>query len=357
MKRVMLASLILGLAASAASAQQETIIARDGQAVAVRPAGDRSEWFERMLDRFVNQLELDEAQRAQFDQVAEPYRQRMQDMGRRWGEMRQAMRDGDQERVAALRADMPHGGEWGGMFTGLLDEVAPLLREDQLDRLYEMQDRMEGQRRQGEMYRRLMTDLPRELNLDDAQRQQWDELMASSREQQRERWQEMRARWEEVAAAEDAGDQERARELREQLREEMRPGPEQMLSTFFEQVEKILRDEQKAVLKNFRQEFGIGREGEARGQADVRNIIRAARRVRLSSEQRDEFRVIERDAMRARREIRRRDAEGQAVLAAKVKKQIVELLDPEQTREFEEQLKRLDRRSRPTRNDRPARTP
>jgi len=45
------------------------------------------------------------------------------------------------------------------------------------------------------------------------------------------------------------------------------------------------------------------------------------------------------------------------VLAAKVKKQIVELLDPEQTREFEEQLKRLDRRSRPTRNDRPARTP
>lgn len=344
MKRVMLASLILGLGASTAWAQHPM-------------PGEGSAWFDRMLDRFANQLELDEAQRAQFNEVAVPYRQSMQDMGRRWGEMRQAMRDGDQERVAALRAEMSHGGEWGGMFTGLLDEVAPLLREDQLDRLYEMQDRMDGQRRRGEMFRRLMTDLPQELGLDDAQRQQWDELMAAGREQQRERWQETRARWEEAAAAADAGDHERAQELREQLREEMRPDPGQMLSTFFEQVEKILRDEQKAVLENFRQEFGIGREGEARGQADVRNILRAARRVRLSGEQRDEFRLIERDAMRARREIRRRDAEGQALLAAKVKKQIVELLDPEQTREFEEHLKRLDRRSRSTRDNRPARTP
>jgi len=343
MKRVMLASLILGLGTSTALAQHPM-------------PGEGSGWFDRMLDRFANQLELDEAQRAQFNEVAEPYRQRMQDMGRRRGEMRQAMRDGDQERGAAMRGGMSHGGEWGGMFTELLDEVPPLLREDQLDRLYEMQDRMDGQRRQGEMYRRLMTDLPKELGLDDAQRQQWDELMASGREQHRERWQETRALWEEVRAAEDAGDQERAQELREQL-EGMRPEPGQMLPTFFEQVEKILRDEQKAVLENFRQEFGIGREGEARGQADVRNIIRAARRVRLSGEQRDEFRLIERDAMRARREISRRDAEGQAVLAAKVKKQIVELLDPEQTREFEEHLQRLDRRSRPTRDNRPARTP
>jgi hypothetical protein len=130
-----------------------------------------------------------------------------------------------------------------------------------------------------------------------------------------------------------------------------------MIPAFLEQVEQILRDDQKAVLEDFRQEFGIGREGEARDQADVRNIIRAARRVRLSGEQREEFRVIERDAMRARREIRRRDAEGQAALAAKVKKQIVELLDPEQAREFEEHLQRLDRRSRSTRDNRPARTP
>jgi len=340
----MLASLILGLGTSTVLAQPHPM------------PGEGSGWFDRVLDRFANQLELDEAQRAQFDQVAEPYRQRMQDMGRRWGEMRQAMRDGDQERVAAMRGGMSHGGEWGGMFTGLLDEVAPLLREDQLDRLYEMQDRMDGQRRRGEMYRRLMTDLPQELGLDEVQREQWDELMASGREQHRERWQETRSLWEEVRAAEAAGDQERAQELREQL-DGMRPDPEQMLSTFFEQVEKILRDEQKAVLENFRQEFGIGREGEARGQADVRNILRAARRVRLSSEQRDEFRLIERDAMRARREIRRRDTEGQALLAAKVKKQIVELLDPEQTREFEEHLKRLDRRSRRSHDNRPARTP
>ena len=345
MKRVMLASLILGLGTSTALAQPHPM------------AGEGSGWFDRVLDRFANQLELDEAQRAEFGELAKPYRQRTQDMGRRWGEMRQAMRDGDQERVAAMRGGMSHGGEWGGMFSGLLDEVAPLLREDQLDRLYEMQDRMDGQRRRGEMYRRVMTELPEELGLDDAQRQQWDELMVSSREQHRERWQETRALWEEVRAAEAGGDQERAQELREQLREEMRPDPTEMLSTFFEQLEKILRDEQKAVLENFRQEFGIGREGEARGQADVRNILRAARRVRLSGEQRDEFRPIEREAMRARREVRRRDAEGQALLAAKVKKQVVELLDPEQTREFEEQLKRLDRRSGRTRDNRPARTP
>lgn len=317
---------------------------------------DRSMWFDRMLNRMADELELDESQRVQFDEITASHRQRMQEVGQRWRELRQATRDGDEQRAAELRAELESARPPGDGFSSLLDEVRPLLRDDQLERLQTMQDRMQERRRQGEMYRRIMTELPEELGLDDAQREQWDEILASRREQRRQRWEEMRPVWEEMRTAEEAGDEQRLAELRQQL-EGARPDPQEMFATFFEQLEGMLRDDQKEILDAYRTEFGIGAAAESGEPGDLRNILRAVKRVRLNNEQREAVRDIERDAGRARREIDRRDAEAHKQLAKSVKQQLTKILDAEQTREFEENLARLDRDVRRSQERRPARTP
>ena len=352
MARLHLGSVILGLVVSTAAAQRAGDGWPDRRALA--PAGD-SQWFDRMVDRFARQLELDEEQRAEYRETAEVHRRRMEEVGQRWQEVREAMQAGDQARAAELRQGLMSGWEPGSIIADLLDEAEPLLRDDQLERLYEIQDRMEEQRLRMEMYGRLTRDMPEDLGLDEAQREQFEQILESQREQQRARWEEMRSRWEEMRAARESGDEARIEELRQEL-EELRPDARAMAAAYFDQVEQILHDDQKAILQKYREEVGVGGPSAARGSGDVRIVLRAARRVRIVGGQRDAFKQIEREAMKARREIRRRDVEGQARLAAKVRKQIVDLLDAEQTRDFEEHLERLERGAR-GRSRRPAGTP
>ena len=345
MTRALLASLVLSFAVSSAVAQPPP----DGP----RGRGPRggAGWYDRMLARVTNELQLDESQREQFDEIVATHRERMQEMGQRWQELRQAMRDGDEERAAVLRAELPQRGP-GGMFGPILEDLEPLLREDQLERLHAMQERMQEGRRRGDMYRRVMTELPEELGLDEAQREQWDQLMATRREQRREQFEQMRPIWEEMRTAQEAGDEERLAELRAQL-EEMRADPEAGLQSLFDELEGILREDQILILNEYRRELGTRARGDADEPGDLRNILRAAKRVRLDSEQREALREIESEAGNARREIDRRDAEAARRLAAKVKQQIIEILDPDQQREFEENLSRLDRDVRRSREGRP----
>ena len=53
--------------------------------------------------------------------------------------------------------------------------------------------------------------------------------------------------------------------------------------------------------------------------------------------------------MRAERELGRRDREGQVMLAAKVKQEIIAMLDADQTEQFERLLSRRGRPERPGR--------
>lgn len=331
MNRFLVVNIVLLFGASVVWAQREG-----------SPGPGRGEWFGGMLERLANQLELDESQRAAFQEAAAAQRERFQSMGQRWQELRQAMRDGDEERAAALRAELEGARSEDGPLGPLFKEIEPLLREDQLERLHAMQEQMQQRRRSGEAFRRVMTELPEELGLDEGQRQQWDELLAARRDQRRGQWEEMRPAMEEMRAAREAGDEARMEELRRQL-EETRPNPEQMLATFLEEVEGILRDDQKGILEAYRQELGVGgQQEEVSEPGDLRNILRAVKRVRVSSEQRAAIKEIEQKAGKAWREIDRRDAEARGELADRVKQQLLDVLDPEQTRQFEGNLERLD---------------
>jgi hypothetical protein len=346
MSRVFLAGLIIGVLAAPAWAQQETDRPRQPGERRGGPGGGRAVWGGRMFTRVANELDLDEEQRAEFDKIVAAHRERMREQGRRWMEVRQAIRDGDEERAAQLRAELPERGGLGSGMVEVLDEIEPILREDQVATLWEIQDRMQRRQEGWQSYRSVVDDLPDELKLDTTQREEFDRIMESRRQQMRDRGSELRPLFEEMREASEAGDQERVEELRRQL-EEARPDPASMLPGLFDELEGVLNDEQKERLAAFRERLETGgADAEQREPEDVRNVLRAVRRLRLDSEQKSDIREIEREAVGAYRKIGRRNQEEQARLAVEVKKEILALLDAEQAEQFEQQLNRLERRGR-----------
>jgi Spy/CpxP family protein refolding chaperone len=344
MSRVLLASLCIGALAAAAWAQpppdqpERRGEGRRGQ----RP--ERGAWAGRMFDRIADELQLDDEQRSQFEEIMATQRERMREREQRWTEVRRAEREGDEERAAQLRAEL---GEWRGPGSGIaeaLDEIEPILRDDQLARLWEIQDRMQRRGGEGERYRRVVRELPDELDLDEAQREEFDRILRSERERMRERWSEMRPLMDELRRAGEAGDTERVEELRRQL-EEARSRPDSMLANFFKELEQVLNEEQLKRLAAYRERLEGGGPGEREGPTDVRNVLRAVKRLRLSTEQKDELNDIEREAIGQYRKIGRRNQEEQAHLAAAVKKEIVAVLDAEQVKQLEQELQRLERRN------------
>ncbi len=349
MRRVFILSLCIGTLVAAAWAQPgPDQPERRGERRGERLRGerpDRGAWADRMYERIADELELDDEQRRQFDEITAAQRQRMREGQERWMEVRRAEREGDEERAAQLRAELGERPRPGGGMSEMLEELEPILREDQIARLWEIQDRMERGRGDRERYGRMIRELPDELGLDEGQREEFQEILTAQREQMRERWSQQRPLMEQMREAQEAGDQERVEELRRQL-EESRPDPATMFDGFFEDLAEILTEEQQQRLAKYREQMETGGRGERGGADDVRDVLRAAKRLRLSSEQKDELRDIERGAIREYRQIGRRDQKGQADLAAAVRKEVAEMLDAEQVKQFEQQLQRLGGRSR-----------
>ncbi|UCG17410.1 MAG: Spy/CpxP family protein refolding chaperone [Phycisphaerales bacterium] len=307
-----------------------------------------------MIARFVEDLDLDEEQRARVEELAAAHRERMQKNRELWAELRAAERDGDQARAAELRAQMADGENPWDSIRQVLDEVEPLLNEEQYDRFMEMRDGMdrrheEGERRREarESYERMVHDLPDQLKLDDAQREAYDKLLETQREASRERMQQMRPLWEQMRQAREAGDEERIEELTRQV-EELQPDREAFRDDFLEQVEGLLNDTQKPLLAEYRGQFAVAPGERPLRPADVRDILTAARRVELEREQRHRLRLVAREALKDAYKIRRTDKEAQAALAASVKEKIVEMLEQGQRKEFERQIQRA-RSTRPAR--------
>ncbi|MBU0617878.1 MAG: Spy/CpxP family protein refolding chaperone, partial [Planctomycetes bacterium] len=204
---------------------------------------DRGPGMDRMWTRVADELDLDEEQRVQFDEISAKYRERMREAGQRWQEVREEMREareaGDEERVRELRAEMRGGRESEGAFAEALEELEPILREDQVARLWELQDRMQGRGQDRERYRRVINDLPDELDLSDEQRDEFEQLLNSQREKMRERWSDVQPLMDEMREARQAGDEERVRELQEQL-EQTRPSQEAMFEAFFVELKDML---------------------------------------------------------------------------------------------------------------------
>lgn len=313
----------------------------------------------RMMDRFVEELNLDEQQKLIFDELMAPQRERMRQMGERMREMREAQDAGDTERVEQIRQEMREagmgpGGPGGGRGRGpaqmqeamneVLEGLEPALREDQLEKLDEIRDRMERGQQSMDAARRVREELPDTLNLDDSQRAQFEEMLGEEREAMRQQFETMQPLFEKMREAREAGDDAALAELRKQM-EANQPDFGARTAAFLDRLEGLLTPEQKPLLEQFRDDVGIGPAGEAaQGFVDVKDLIRVAKRVRLTAEQKDEFKDIERTAAQENRKAGR-DKEARAALSERIQREIEELLDETQRNRFHQQIERLQRRN------------
>jgi LTXXQ motif family protein len=350
-----------------------TSLAQDGQ----RPPrgegrmmdeGRRDEWIGRMFSRAAEELDLDETQRAMFDEYSAPHRKEMSERiakaaaeARAQAENNPAVAEGQGDAAGGRggRGDM-FGGPGARMFqmrgdpnmrgpqeaiAEVLDAMEPTLRPEQVEKLDQMRDRIDRENEGRERYRRVMTELPDALSLTPEQREQYAEMMAASRQQMGERFSAMRPLMEQMREAREAGDTAKVDELRKQM-EAGRPSFEDQFGGLFEQLGPILTDEQRAALDDFKGTigFGVPQDDAAGGSDDVKAILRLARRQKLSDEQKDEFKRVETSAMRGLREAGRDKAARQS-LADHVRGEILKFLDARQAERFQQQLERLDRRA------------
>ena len=298
-------------------------------------------WFERIAD----DLALDDEQRVRFDAVTDAYRERMREMGPRWREVRQAAEAGDMQRAAELREQARASyGDHSADLENVFDQIEPFLRDDQLVRLNELRADTQRRRESRDLLRSVDTKLPNELNLDDEQRAEFERLLAEHRREVGRQPFELGPIFEELRAANDARDVERLAALEQEL-QDARPDQDAMFGEFLTQLEGILHEEQKPSLAAFRDRIESRETEPSLEGGDVRNVLRAAKRLKLRREQRDELRQVERSVQMARRELGRRDKEAPAGLAADTKKRILGFLDKEQAEQFEQYLRRLEQRT------------
>lgn len=372
------AGLLVAPALAQPRAQEEPGKGRGLQPVRRRDrSGDSSAT---LIARIRTQLNLDEQQQAEFDRIVkEPRKKRglgsqMKRQQALFQELRQAREAGDDERVAELRKELAESQEalrGGHPALELLDKIehAGFLRDDQLEKLAQIRERVaESDRRGRGPGGRLLTQLDRlrgALKLTEEQAKQYDEFYAALREDLREdradnsQTQQIIAK---IMEAAEAGDTDRIKELREQL-----PNPRQQLQEaaerFLDQVEQILEPEQVRTLQRFRQRV---RGGDARSRLQA--MFRAVQRLDLDADQRKQLGQLERETHRAAREARR-DPETMAQLVTEVQQELRDMLTDEQVAKFDKWLEReqsgksgrgraADRpRSREHRRDRPVERP
>lgn len=328
---------------------------REGGVIFSGAAGGRGMMGGRMMGRMVEELDLDENQQKIYEELAAPMRERMRVQGERWRAAREAADAGDDTQLKQLQAEFQQqggpgrGGPFGGgdPFGEIFEQLEPHLRPDQVEKLDNMRDRMDRDRESMDSWRRISDELPGKLNLDETQKQQFDEALQAAREETGQRWQAMRPIFEQMQEAREAGDNQRLADLRQEF-EQQRPDGTAQLQSLLGTIEEMLRDDQKEAFAEFQNEIGVNTGGdgnEAGGTTDVRGILRVAKRLRMTSEQKDDFRALERQATRSLR-VAGRDADAKAELAERVKEQIEQLLDDTQKERFHAQLERLNRRSR-----------
>lgn len=330
----------------------------DGPRRGGRGPGDRG--FGRMSVEMAayqlsQELELTDAQKELYDELVDKYQAQARS---RWqfspetrellDEYRTARREGNEERAQELReqirAERGERAERGGVVQEFFQEVETILEPQQVETLHAFRDRMQQAVQERMEMRDMLRRLPEELNLTDEQRAAYEAALVESRQAMRRRaeeWGEQRAEMQaELREAEASGDDARVAELQEFLMTARPPEPDP--TAFFDQLEPLLDAEQKAKLATLRNQFAS-----TSGQgADLQQIVRAVRRLKVDGKQRDELKEIIQTANRAER-AGPNTALARQQRAAAVKEQVLQALTPEQREEFEKLLTRDARGPRP----------
>lgn len=176
----------LVLVATCATANAQPFGGRGGRGGPGGPGGGRFS-PEQMMNRLVEELQLDENQLAQLAPVFDEARANMSAMRDRWQQIRTAEEAGDSELAGQLREQMRSDFERGPeRMETFFSNIQPVLRDDQVTRLNDMRQRMQQRQLGFERMRRITQTLPDELNLSDEQRDDYQQMIATYRDRIRE---------------------------------------------------------------------------------------------------------------------------------------------------------------------------
>lgn len=293
---------------------------------------------DRMLDRVAGSLELSEEQRAEFEEITGRHRERMQEAWPLSRELRRAQRDGDTQRAEELRAQLQElGVEPQESLGQAMDELESILEGEQTERYSEMRRTMERRNQSREFYREAESELPDALNMDQAQRTQYNDRLRDLREAWRAQSDVTRAIRREMREAREAGDETRLEELQMELEMSQRD-PADQRAEFLDDLKGMLREDQRPLLQRFYPNVGVV--GTTRHD-DVRNILRAALRTGLDRAQRAKWRVIMREAMKSIHQLRTKGKDAESAIAVETRGKVEGLLTDVQRARFEKELKRL----------------
>lgn len=306
-----------------------------------RPGGPPRRGPGRMLDRFVEPLELNDEQRAEFEQIMAEHGDRTREARELSRAMGLAMRSGDTQKAEELRTQMFELGidPWDSL-QQVLDEVEPILNDEQFERFSEMRATFQQRREGRETLRRWTSELPDAVNMTEGQRQQFNEYLRVRRGGWRQYIERLQAVRRDMREARSAGDMERLAELEAEL-DASRPDSTARQDELAEAVREMLNEDQLPMLDSYLDSAGGGR---ANLPGDVRSLVRAAARSRLDRPQRKEWRIIMRDAIKSLRRIDRKDEKAKSALAADTRSKIEAMLNEDQVKRFEKELERLTRR-------------
>ncbi len=284
-------------------------------------------------------LKLDETQQEEFDRIAAEFlEQRPSETDRArqrelMNEMRTARKDNDFKRLQELQTEL-RGIRSERSMSSFHDQIEPILNDEQRETLNEIRARAASQRGRGRGSLAQLEQLREQLELNQEQAQQYDELHAELKEQvaqARGGSDDLGELIKELRKAAEEGDEERLKELREQL-PDSRGNSERLIGEFLTKIERFLEPEQKQTLEQFRRE---ARRGGTR--LDVRDYFRYVARLDLNNDQRQAVREIQHDARQAEREARRNPQVRQETLV-RVEEQLRDLLTDEQVAEFDRWL-------------------
>ena len=346
----------IGLALAAPALGQQT--GRQAAAPSEAQSEKRDESQKRALDgmlrRAAERLDLDEQQKAKFDELVTELKKELgAARGARAARQSGAEEQEDQKPEAEESpAGEPQAGEGkapkrGGrrssaaILARFYDRLEPILREDQIEKLDELRGGgAQFQRPPSNPLARVRR-LRGELDLKPEQGAEFDRLYAELEARLNNKGDDdpdVLALVEKLREAVERGDRAELAAVREQIMAK-RSGGDGAIEWFYEELSKSLTPEQREKLDQRRSQSGRGR------HTDARTLLRLAGRLQLEGEQRDQLREIERETREKLRETRGDKAASEALDRA-VEEKIRALLTAEQVTEFD----RLIERQRPGRS-------
>ena len=183
--------------------------------------------------------------------------------------------------------------------------------------------------------------LSEELNLTTEQLGEFEALLETYRERFAAQAERREAEDEERAAllrqlrdAQNGGNAAKVQELEGELAAR-RDEDLMLLSAFLAELDDFLTDNQRTIVEHYRDRNAVP----GGDVADVRTVLRAARRLRLEPDQRERLRTIERDTIAAFRELKKDDATEEPACVTD-EGAIAALLTDEQKAQFEQRLTR-----------------